>query len=235
MNSKILIFGGADGIGRAIADELVTKGGQVHITSRSAEKIRQTPYEGSICDVLDVDQIAAAVADAGPQLNGLVFAVGSIVLKPLKSLVAKDFLSAFQLNTLAAAQAVQAAAPALSVNAGAVVLFSTVAVQTGFANHAAISAAKGGVEGLTRALAAEFAPKIRINCLAPSLTDTDMAKGMTGNPSMAAALAKLHPMGRLGTPEDFAKMGAWLVSPHSGWMTGQILALDGGRGVIAGK
>ena len=109
------------------------------------------------------------------------------------------------------------------------------AVQTGFANHGAIAAAKGGIEGLTRALAAELAPKVRINCLAPSLTDTQMASGMTGNPALAAALAKLHPMGRLGTAADFAQIGAWLVSPDSGWMTGQILALDGGRGAIAGK
>lgn len=235
MNSQTLIFGGGDGIGRAIADELVAKGGSVHITSRTQDKIDASGFAGSVCDVLDADQIARAVADAGPSLTGLVFAVGSIVLKPLKSLKTEDFLSAFHLNTLAAAQAIQAAAPTLSANQGAALLFSTVAVQTGFANHAAISAAKGGVEGLTRALAAEFAPSIRINCLAPSLTDTGIAKGMTGNPAMASALGKLHPMGRLGAPDDFAKIGAWLVSPHSGWMTGQVLGVDGGRSAIAGK
>ena len=233
--TKTLIFGGADGIGRAIADALFADGGQVHITSRSQDKIDASGLTGSVCDVLDEAQIQAAVVAAGEDLTGLVFAVGSIVLKPLKALKAQDFLTAFHLNTLAAAQAIQAAAPTLKTNSGAALLFSTVAVQSGFPNHAAISAAKGGVEGLTRALAAELAPQVRVNCLAPSLTDTDMAKSMTGNATMAAALAKLHPLGRLGTAHDFGKIGAWMVSPDSAWMTGQIIGLDGGRGALAGK
>lgn len=233
--TKTLIFGGADGIGRAIADSLSAQGGQVHITSREQAKIDASGYAGSVCDVLDEAQIAEAVAAAGSDLTGLVFAVGSINLKPLKALKAADFLETFHLNTLAAAHAVQAAAPTLKANQGAVLLFSTVAAQTGFPNHAAIAAAKGGVEGLTRALSAELAPHVRVNCLAPSLTDTGIAKGMTGNEAMATALAKLHPLGRLGQPQDFGKIGAWLVSPDSGWMTGQILGLDGGRGSLAGK
>lgn len=233
--TKTLIFGGTDGMGRAIADALIAQGSQVHVTSRSSEKIAASGLPGSVCDVLGIDQIKAAVAEAGEGLSGLVFAVGSIVLKPLKALKADDFLQAFALNTLAAAQAVQAAAPTLKANQGSVLLFSTVAVAQGFPNHAAISAAKGGVEGLTRALAAELAPHIRVNCLAPSLTDTAMAKSMTCNEAMVNALAKLHPLGRLGEAKDFGELGAFLVSPQSSWMTGQIIGVDGGRSALAGK
>ena len=233
--TKTLIFGGADGLGRAIADVLLAQGGQVHITSRSRDKIAAAGLPGSLCDVLEADQIAGAVKDAGDDMNGLVFAVGSIVLKPLKALGREDFLQAFTLNTLAAAQAVQAAAVTLKANQGAVLLFSTVAVAQGFPNHAAISAAKGGVEGLTRALAAELAPHVRVNCLAPSLTDTALAKSMTGNAAMASALAKMHPLGRLGEVQDFGTLGAFLVSAQSSWMTGQIIGVDGGRSALAGK
>ncbi len=233
--TKTLIFGGCDGIGRAIADTLLAQGGRVHITSRSAQKLSASGLDGRVCDVLDAEQLAAAVADAGDDLTGLVFAVGSLVLKPLQALTSEDFMSAFALNTLAAAQAVKAAAPTLKRNKGAVVLFSTVAVGQGFAGHAAISAAKGGVEGLTRALAAELAPHVRVNCLAPSLTHTSLAKSMTDQAALASALAKLHPLGRLGEAEDFGPLGAFLVSPGSGWMTGQVIGVDGGRAALAGK
>ena len=118
MKTKTLIFGGADGIGRAIADELTHQGGEVHITSRSADKINANPYAGNVCDVLDAAQISDAVTAAGPGLTGLVFAVGSIVLKPLKSLKDADFLDAFRLNTLGAALAMQAAAPVHRMGGG---------------------------------------------------------------------------------------------------------------------
>jgi NAD(P)-dependent dehydrogenase (short-subunit alcohol dehydrogenase family) len=110
-----------------------------------------------------------------------------------------------------------------------VLFFSTIAVAQGFASHASISMAKGAVEGLTRALAAELAPKIRVNAIAPSLTDTPLASAIAGNASIAQGIAALHAMPRIGTAEDSAALGALLLSDQSGWITGQVMAVDGGR------
>ena len=222
-------------MGRAIADKLVADGGKVHVTSRSSEKIASSGFPGTVCDVFNESDIESSVEEAGSQLTGLVFAVGSIVLKPLKALGAKDFIDTFMLNAVSAAMAAKKASPTLKANRGAILFFSTVAVGRGFANHSAISAAKGAVEGMTRSLAAELAPDVRVNCLSPSLTNTNLATSMTSNAAMAAALAKMHPLGRLGLPEDFGPAGAFLVSQSSSWITGQVIGIDGGRGALAGK
>jgi NAD(P)-dependent dehydrogenase (short-subunit alcohol dehydrogenase family) len=186
-------------------------------------------------DVTDAPALKAALAEAGTPLRGLAFCIGSILLKPAGRLTEADFLDAFRLNALAAAMAVQAAMPSLAAGQGSVVLFSSVAARKGFANHAAISAAKAAVEGLAVALAAELAPQVRVNCIAPSLTKTQLAEPLTRSPQMAEAIARQHPIPRLGEAEDAAALADFLLADAAGWITGQVIGVDGGRGAVAGK
>jgi NAD(P)-dependent dehydrogenase (short-subunit alcohol dehydrogenase family) len=178
----------------------------------------------------------AALAASTP-LRGLVYAVGSIPLKPLKGTSAKDFSDAWGLNFLSAALAVKAAAPALAASSGSVVLFSTVACAQGFPNHAAIASAKGALEAFTRSAAAELSPQgVRVNCIAPSLSATPLAARMTSSEAMRKALGEAHPLGRLGTAADSAAMAEWLLDEKwGGWVTGQVYAVDGGRSTLRPK
>jgi NAD(P)-dependent dehydrogenase (short-subunit alcohol dehydrogenase family) len=148
-----------------------------------------------------------------------------------------DFERDFLVNAVWAAQAVQAAQSALVKHEGgaSVVLFSSVAVAQGFTGHASIGMAKGAVEGLMRSLAAELAPRVRVNCVAPSLTRTPLASKLLANPQMADAIAAMHPLPRLGEPEDVAQVVALLAGPHSTWITGQVIAVDGGRSTLRTK
>lgn len=234
MAGKVLIWGGSGGIGAATAQALARDGHALHLVGRDAARLAAVADPlgagSSVADVTDPASFARVAAEAGDDLAGLVYAVGSINLRPLPRLTAQDFAQDFALNAAGAALAVQAALPALKAgDAGAIVLFSTVAVGQGFAAHASVAMAKGAVEGLTRALAAELAPKVRVNAIAPSLTDTPLAQGLTGNPQMAQSLAQMHPIPRLGTAADSGEMAAFLLSDRAGWITGQIIGVDGGR------
>lgn len=238
MAGTILVYGGTGGIGAATARQLVTDGYRVHLVGRDAARLETlaAELEGGYTsgDVLSPDLFPRATADAGESLAGLVYAVGSITLKPIARLGEQDFLTDFRLNALGAAMAVQAALPALrkSTTLPSVVLFSSVAAQQGFAMHASISMAKAAVEGLTRSLAAELAPRIRVNAIAPSLTRTPLAGKLLANEASAAAIADLHALGRLGTPEDMASLATFLLSPESAWITGQVFGIDGGRSTL---
>lgn len=238
MAGTILVYGGTGGIGAATARQLVTDGYRVHLVGRDAARLETlaAELEGGYTsgDVLSPDLFPRATADAGESLAGLVYAVGSITLKPIARLGEQDFLTDFRLNALGAAMAVQAALPALrnSTTLPSVVLFSSVAAQQGFAMHASISMAKAAVEGLTRSLAAELAPRIRVNAIAPSLTRTPLAGKLLANEASVAAIADLHALGRLGTPEDMANLATFLLSPEAAWITGQVFAIDGGRSTL---
>jgi NAD(P)-dependent dehydrogenase (short-subunit alcohol dehydrogenase family) len=240
--ASVLIFGATGGIGRAIARRLVERGQPVFLAARGEAALAALATElggarFAVCDVGDPVAIAATVVEAAEtgRLAGLTYCVGSIVLKPLKRATPEDFHTAFALNAVGAALAVQAAEPALRAAGGAVVLFSTVAAASGFPNHAVTAAAKGAVEALTRSLAADLAPDVRVNCIAPSLIDTPLAKPLTGNPAMAKAIAALHPLPRLGLPDDVAAAAVMLLGAEAGWITGQVLAVDGGRGTVRVK
>jgi NAD(P)-dependent dehydrogenase (short-subunit alcohol dehydrogenase family) len=189
-------------------------------------------------DVTDADLFSRATQAAldGGRIDGLVYAVGTINLKPLGRLTQADIEQDFRINALGAAQAVQAALPALKTGdePSSVVLFSTVAVTQGFASHASISMAKGAVEGLTLALAAELAPKVRVNAIAPSLTRTRLADGLVGNEAVANGIAQMHAIPRLGTAEDIGALAAFLID-QGGWITGQIIGVDGGRSTLRPK
>jgi len=193
--------------------------------------------ETSQADVEDDTAFERVSAEAGGALRGLVYAVGSINLRPFSRLGLTDFTRDFRLNAAGAALAVQAALPALKVGPGpaSVVLFSSVAVAQGFAAHASVSMAKGAVEGLTRALAAELAPRVRVNAIAPSLTDTPLAAGLTANAQMTASIAQLHALPRIGTPRDIAALAAFLISDQADWVTGQVIGVDGGRSSLRVK
>jgi NAD(P)-dependent dehydrogenase (short-subunit alcohol dehydrogenase family) len=239
MSAPTLILGGSGGVGSALARRLVAAGQDVHLLARDrdrlaavAESLGGAPY--TVCDATDPGALSGAIgtmAQAGG-LSGLAYCVGSIVLKPLKRLQVDDMVAAFRLNALGAALAVQAAEPALRASRGSVVLISTVAVGSGFPNHAAIAMAKGAVEALTRSLAADLAPDVRVNCVAPSLTRTPLAASLTASETVANSIAGLHPLPRLGEADDIAAAVAFLLGADSGWITGQVLAVDGGRSTV---
>jgi NAD(P)-dependent dehydrogenase (short-subunit alcohol dehydrogenase family) len=237
-SDPVLIFGGVGGIGEALARRLRAQGQSVVITSRSAERSEALVVEigatAVVCDVLEEASIQAAVAAAAPngRLSGLVYAVGTIPLKPLARTTAADMMTAFQINVVGAMTAVRLATDALRAATGSVVLFSSVAASQGFPMHTAIGTAKGAVEGLTLSLAAELTPAIRVNAIAPSLTATPLAAGLTNSPLMAAGIAALHPIPRLGTADEMAALAQFLLSDDAGWMTGQIIGVDGGRSTL---
>jgi len=243
MSGAIVIFGATGGIGAASARALKTSGEKLHLVARNAGALAGLADElGATSTAIDLDQAGAfqhvaQEAAQGGALAGLVFAVGTINLKPLARLTRADFERDYLVNALWAAEAVQAAVPALAKYEGgsSVVLFSSVAAGQGFPNHASIGMAKGAVESLTRALAAELAPKVRVNCIAPSLTRTPLAAKLTGNAQMAEAIAAMHPLPRLGEPDDIAALTAFLLTRKAGWMTGQVISVDGGRSTLRAK
>jgi NAD(P)-dependent dehydrogenase (short-subunit alcohol dehydrogenase family) len=239
---SIIIFGGAGAIGSTLARRLAARGNRPHLVGRDPTRLdavaREIGAATSVADVTDPDSIARAVAEAsdGGGLAGLVYAVGTINLKPIGALTEADFERDWRVNALGAALAMKAAAPHLkTVEGSSVVLFSTVAVRQGFAAHASVSMAKGAVEGLTLALAAELAPKVRVNCIAPSLTRTPLAEPLTRNEALAKGVAETHALRRLGEAEDIAGLAAFLLGPDAGWITGQVIGVDGGRSTLRTK
>ncbi len=239
MSAPIVIVGATGAIGSATARLLSTHGQALHLVARDGAALTALATElnasSAVADVLDSPALSQAIkaGDVGQGLAGLVYAVGSIPLKPLKASQAADYVAAFQLNAVGAALSVQAAEAGLRLyaqnnncNAG-IVLFSSIAVQQGFTNHSIISMAKGAIEGLTRALAAELAPAIRVNAVAPSLTHSKISASITSNANIAQAIAALHALPRLGEAHDSAEAALYLL--RASWVTGQILAVDGGR------
>jgi len=234
MSERILILGATGGIGRALARRIHARGATPVLLARDAGRLAALASELPGSEAVQGDVLALPALPPGP-LAGLAFCVGSILVKPAARTSEDEMLDAFRLNALAAARAVLAALPALAEAQGSVVLFSSVAARAGFANHLAIGAAKAAVEGMAVSLAAELAPHIRVNCIAPSLTRTRIAEPLTRNPTMAEAIGKLHPIPRLGEPEDVAALADLLLSPDAGWITGQVIGVDGGRGTLRTK
>lgn len=241
---RVLIYGGTGGIGLATARVLRARGFSLHLAARGAESLARAADELGDCtvsagDVADPDFFPAATEAAGGTLAGLVYAVGTINLRPIARLTRADAETDFRINALGAFSAVQAAIPALKAGAGeagaGVVLFSTVAVAQGFPAHASVAMAKGAVEGLALSLAAELAPQVRVNVVAPSLTRTPLAAAITGNETLAQGIAAMHALQRLGRPEDIAALAAFLVGPEAAWITGQVIGADGGRSTLRTK
>jgi NAD(P)-dependent dehydrogenase (short-subunit alcohol dehydrogenase family) len=241
---RVIIYGGTGGIGLATARALRSRGYGLHLAARDPGRLARAADElgkttVSAGDVGDPDFLSAATAAAGPDLAGLVYAVGTISLRPLGRLTRADVESDFAVNALGAFSAVQAAVSALKAGSGeagaGIVLFSTVAVAQGFAAHASVAMAKGAIEGLALSLAAELAPQVRVNVVAPSLTRTPLAAGITGNETLAHGIAAMHALQRLGRPEDVGALAAFLVSDEAAWITGQVIGVDGGRSTLRTK
>lgn len=237
--SKTVIFGATGHIGSALARQLHDNGVPLHLAGRNKADLSALADEVNASfsefDAMDNSSISQAIADAdtGGGLGGLVWSVGSILLKPLSSLSESDIQNCFQLNLFGAMIAAKSALASLKTGQGSILLFSSVAAQTGFNAHTAIGSAKAAIEGLVVALAAEAAPDIRVNAIAPSLSESKMAAPLMANPQMQKALAATHPLGRLGTADDFTALAALLLdNQKAGWITGQIFAVDGGRSSV---
>jgi 3-oxoacyl-[acyl-carrier protein] reductase len=220
---NLLIIGASSGIGAAIADLAQSESGDIQIFSLSRTSVDHV-YRHFECNVL-----TDSLPNIEEPLHGLVYCPGSINLKPFSSIKLDDFKLDFELNLLGAVRCLQAYhSNLLAANFASVVMFSTVAVQTGFPYHALVAASKGAVEGLTRTLAAEWAPKIRVNAIAPSLTNTPLADRLLREDSKKQAAAMRHPLRRVGEAEDLANMALFLLSDKASWITGQIMHVDGG-------
>lgn len=223
---NLLIVGTTSGIGEALCESLLSTH-NLWTAGRHAAGHRESVH-------IAWDAAAEFPAEALPdRLDGLVYCPGTIRLQPFDRLPEAAYREDFELNLLGAVRAIKAALPALkSADRASVVLFSTVAVSTGLPMHASIAAAKGAVEGLTRSLAAEFAPRIRFNAVAPSLTETPLASGLLKTERLQAAAADRHPLGRFGQPEDVAAAARYLLSDDSAWVTGHVLPVDGGMSTV---
>ena len=234
MLMKKLIIGATGSIGSAVSRNIQKNGGKTHLVGRNEKEISSLANElGStftVADVLNENFSDKIISDLkNDEIDGLAFCVGSIDLKPLKLTKKSDYMQCFNLNLISATEIIRASYDNLKKNKGSIVLFSTVAARKGFLNHSIISSAKAAVEGLTVALAAEFAPHIRVNCIAPSLSKSKIAEPMLKNPTIAEGIAKAHPLKRLGEGKDSAALAKFLLTEESSWITGQIIAVDGGR------
>ena len=236
MSEKYVIFGATGSIGSSLAEQLKNSGNDIHLVGRNESEL------SSISEKLGCSHTAADVLEEGfieqvksdiSEIKGLAYCVGSIDLKPFRMVNEQDFQKCMKLNLYSAVEAIKGYQESLKKNKGSIVLFSTVAAQRGFTNHAIIASAKAAVEGLTVSLAAEFAPNIRVNCVAPSLTKSKIAEPMLKNTAIAEGIAKAHPLKRLGEGKDSAALAKFLLTEDSSWVTGQIIAVDGGRSKLS--
>ena len=236
MSEKYLIFGATGSVGSSLAEQLKSSGNDVHLVARNESEVKTIAEKLScsytVADVLENGFIEKVKSDIN-DVKGIAYCVGSIDLKPLRMVTEADMNKCMKLNLYSAIEAIKGFQEILKKNKGSVVLFSTVAAQRGFTNHTIIASAKAAVEGLTVTLAAEFAPNIRVNCVAPSLSKSKIAEPMLKNPAIAEGIAKAHPLKRLGEGKDSAALAKFLITEDSSWVTGQVIAVDGGRSKLS--
>jgi 3-oxoacyl-[acyl-carrier protein] reductase len=229
---NFIVVGGSSGIGFELTRRLIDDGHQVSVLSRTPGQLSELPGVRHIAfDATRDDFPSDGLSET---LSGLAYCPGSIRLRPFTRLTADEFLEDYRINLLGAVAVIKGCLNSLKKAdpTAAIVLFSTVAVGTGMPFHASIASAKGAVEGLTRSLAAEFAPRIRVNAIAPSLTDTPLAEALLADDGKRKAAAERHPLKRTGTARDLAGIAHFLLSDASSWITGQVISVDGGMGAV---
>ena len=228
---NIFIVGASSGIGHALAESLQAQGAALFTAGRTQPEGIQSTHM-----TWDVTQTPAADAltQLPDMLHGIVYCPGTINLKPFQRLTPDDYRNDLEINVLGAVATIHACYAAIKKSkAGSIVLFSTVAAKLGMGMHSSVSVAKSAVEGLTKSLAAELAPfNVRVNAVAPSLTDTPMAQFLLADDTKREAANKRHPLNRYGSPQDIASMAAYLLSDQAAWITGQIIGVDGGMGTL---
>ena len=236
MSEKYLIFGATGSVGSSLAEQLKNSGSDIHLVARNESEVKAIAEKlgcsYTVADVLEdgfIEKVKSDISD----IKGVAYCVGSIDLKPFRMVTEADMNKCMKLNLYSAIEAIKGFQESLKKNKGSVVLFSTVAAQRGFTNHTIIASAKAAVEGLTVTLAAEFAPNIRVNCIAPSLSKSKIAEPMLKNPAIAEGIAKAHPLKRLGEGKDSAALAKFLITEESSWVTGQVIAVDGGRSKLS--
>lgn len=230
MNKQYVIVGGSSGIGLALTKKLSESGNRVLVLSRNSEavdslsNVSHQTYDATSGEVPAIEL---------EQIDGFAYCPGSITLKPFHGLKTEDFQADFEVNVLGAVRSLQSIVKQLKKQEqSSIVFFSTVAVNQGMPFHASIAAAKGALEGLTRSLAAELSPNIRVNCIAPSITDTPLASRILSSDEKKEASGKRHALGRVGTADEVAALAHFLLTDDAGWMTGQVLGLDGGMSSV---
>ena len=235
---KYLIFGATGSIGSKLSENMYESDKEVHLIGRDEEELKKLASklnsEYSVIDILS-DNLSETIKEnfGDKNISGIAYCIGSIDLKPLRVTKKEDFKKCLDVNFFPVIEIIKSLQDNLKKNNGSIILFSTVAVKKGFTNHAIISSAKGAIEGLTVSLAAEFAPNIRVNCIAPSLTNSKMSQSILKNKMMADGIAKSHPMKRIGQAAYIASMAKFLLSDESPWITGQIIGVDGGKSSLS--
>ena len=236
MSEKYLIVGATGSIGSNLATQLYDSNKEVHLVGRNEDETKSLSeklgFTYTIADVLEdgfVDKIKSDIDD----IKGIAYCVGSIDLKPLKISSESDFNKCMKLNLYSAVELIKGFQDSLKKNKGSIVLFSTVAAQRGFTNHSIIASAKAAVEGLAVSIAAEFAPDIRVNCVALSLINSKIAQPILKNAALAQGIAKAHPLKRIGEGKDGAALAKFLLTEESSWVTGQVIDVDGGRSKLS--
>jgi NAD(P)-dependent dehydrogenase (short-subunit alcohol dehydrogenase family) len=239
-----VILGGSGGIGSAVARNLVGGGAKVALAARGAERLESLAAElgNATTGVVDATDIGAvenfvrSTADANEGVDGIVNCVGSILLKAAHQTKDEEWRHTIAANLDTAFATVRAGAKVMARSGGSIVLMSSSAAQVGLPSHEAIAAAKAGVIGLARSAAATYAGKgIRVNAVAPGLVDTPMSAAITGNEMILKASTAMHPLGRIGKPEEVATVITWLLSDAASWVTGQVIGIDGGLASVRGK
>ncbi|MEM7227649.1 MAG: SDR family oxidoreductase [Planctomycetota bacterium] len=236
VDQQTLIIGAGGGIGQAISTRLARRGHALVLAGRTSESLSDAASaiggETAVLDATDFDAVDA-IFDTHRGITGVVNLAGSILLRPAHMTSAADFDDTINQNLRTAFAVVRSAGRHMRSTGGSVVLMSTCAAQIGLPNHEAIAAAKAGIDGLVRSAAATYASSgLRFNAIAPGLVDTPLAARIVGNEAALKASMSMHPLGRIGTPDDIAQAIEFLLAPSSSWMTGQIIGVDGGLATI---
>jgi len=229
-NKNIFIVGGSNGIGLSLIKEIYVKN---NVYSASRNNTNLIDYDVNHIQYDSVNDEDLDISLLPDKIDGFVYCPGSINLRPFNALKIESFLEDYKINFLGAVKSLQKILPFMKKSDNAsIVFFSTVAVSTGMPFHSSVSSSKGAIEGLTRSLAAEFAPKIRVNSIAPSIVKTNLSEKFLNSDLKLEKSGQRHPLGRIGKVEEISKLAAYLLSDDSSWITGQVIKIDGGIGSI---